>query len=319
MNKFELDKTMEVLEYKKADKYEVGGCEYYHDDRYFTIVTGKTPYELAKLIYEKYDNNIYKIRVDGLNEHNAPIHDVYAYHIDTIEGLAAFLLETQDYYSKTKGNAEYLAHFLKSIYAKILEEVNPKISIYDWMLDRTNRKEYFKRILNMNSITDFKLRKAITDFDNAVNPFVENDVDFNNSEFVVRGYNDENTNSFSLTDKESGTIMSTIKEKDKKEFTIKFHAPTEEPYGPTIYHYYFRGNEIIAFESFDKLELKRLEYNITDNSFGEHYGEKHEATEEDKIFVIERLQEYTSLANDISAKNLGIDPTAKTFVKKQEN
>lgn len=113
--------------------------------------------------------------------------------------------------------------------------------------------------------------------------------------------------------------MSTIKEKNKKEFTIKLHAPTEEPYGTIVYHYFFRGSEIIAFESFDKLELKRLEYNIMDNSFGEHYGEKHEATEQDKEFVIQSLEKYISLANNISAKNLGIEPTTKTFVKRQEN
>ena len=52
MNKFELDKTMECFGFDKKDCYEICGCKYYHDGRYFTIVNGKSPKELAKLMTE---------------------------------------------------------------------------------------------------------------------------------------------------------------------------------------------------------------------------------------------------------------------------
>lgn len=41
MNKFELDKTMECLEFDKNDSYKINGFEYYHDGRYFTIINKK--------------------------------------------------------------------------------------------------------------------------------------------------------------------------------------------------------------------------------------------------------------------------------------
>lgn len=161
MNKFELDKTMECFGFDKKDCYEICGCKYYHDGRYFTIVNGKTPKELAKLIKSKYDNNKYKIRVEGNHEDYEPTGDVYTYHIDTIEGLVAYLIETKNYYSKTQTNPDELENILDLIYKKILENVNPQLNIYDWMLDRDNRKEYFKRVLSNNTYLDFKLRKQI--------------------------------------------------------------------------------------------------------------------------------------------------------------
>ena len=54
MNRFELDKTMECFGYKKSDSYEFGKLTIYHDNRYFTIVKGQTPLELANIIYKKY-------------------------------------------------------------------------------------------------------------------------------------------------------------------------------------------------------------------------------------------------------------------------
>ena len=87
MNKFELDKVMECFGFEKSDNYKINGCNYYHDGRYFTIVNDKIPYELALLIRKKYDNDIYKIRVNGNHESEFPSNDVYKYHIDTIEDL----------------------------------------------------------------------------------------------------------------------------------------------------------------------------------------------------------------------------------------
>ena len=62
MNKFELDKVMECLGFEIKNCYEINGCKYYHDGRYFTIVDGKTPYELALLIRNKYNNDVTKTR-----------------------------------------------------------------------------------------------------------------------------------------------------------------------------------------------------------------------------------------------------------------
>lgn len=137
-NKYELDKTMESFGFNKRDCYHINRYNYYHDGSYFTIVSGKTPYKLALLINEKYDNSKYKIRVDGNHEKFLPTRDVYTYHIDTVEGLAAFLIETINYYSKTNDTSFELDTVLDEIYIKILEGVNPQVNIYDWMLDKDN-------------------------------------------------------------------------------------------------------------------------------------------------------------------------------------
>ena len=158
MNKFELDKVMECFGFEKSDNYKINGCSYYHNGKYFTILDGKTPYELALLIRKKYNNNIYKIRVNGDHESKFPNNDVYTYHIDTIEGLAAFIFESQKYY-KSQKSYEDLDQVLNLIYSKILNEVNPNVNVYDWILERENRNDYFKTLLSSKTYLDFKLRK----------------------------------------------------------------------------------------------------------------------------------------------------------------
>lgn len=304
MNKFELDKTMECFGYKKSDSYAVGNLTFYHDGRYFTIVKGKTPEELANLIYKKYDNSKYLIRVDGNNENYTPIGDTYTYHIDTIEGLVAYLIETKNYYSKMQTNSDEIENTLDSIYKKILEKVNPQLNIYDWMLDRVNRKEYFKRVLLNNTYLDFKLRKQIELFDSIINPFTNNCYDINDSKFIVRGYGyQEDETWFTLTDKESGIVFSTIRSNDG--FILKLHIPTELPYEINIYHYFDKNGEEIAFEKYEESDLTRIEYNLRDETFGELYGVKHKVTIKDKNFVINTLSEYITLARDIVVKNIG--------------
>lgn len=316
MNKFELDKTMEYFGYKKSDSYAVGNLTFYHDGRYFTIVKGKTPKELANLIYKKYDNNKYLIRVDGNNENYTPTGDTYTYHIDTIEGLVAYLIETKNYYSKMQNNPDELENILDSIYKKILENVNPQLNIYDWMLDRDNRKEYFKRLLSNNTYLDFKLRKQIELFDSMINPFANNFHDINDSKFIVRGYGYEEDESwFTLTDKESGVVFSTIR--SKKGFVLKLHIPTDISYELNVYHYFDKNGEKIAFEKYDETVLTRIEYNLTDKSFGEHYGAKHLATTEDKKFVIKSLDEYTEFAKGVVNKNIGSKQDEKKLVIKK--
>ena len=95
---------------------------------------------MFQLVYKKYDNHKYLIRVDGNHENNTPTQDVYTYHIDTIEGLVAFLIETKNYYSKAQTSSDELETILSMVYQKILENVNPQVGIYDWMLERNNRR-----------------------------------------------------------------------------------------------------------------------------------------------------------------------------------
>ena len=345
MNKFELDKTMECFGFKRSDHYEMYGCNYYHTDQYFTIVKGKTPYELAQLISKKYDNAIYKIRVNGNHESEVPRGDVYEYHIDTIEGLVAFILETQDYYSKIQECSKKMDGILNLASSKILRGVNPDISIYDWMLEQENRKDYFRPLLSINPSFD-KIRKKIKIFDNIINPFAITKLDLNNPGFIVRGDGYQGNNWFSLVDKESKIEMTTIRKENG--FVTKLHLPSDLPYGTNVYHSFDINGERIVFETDDQTMLRRKEYNLTTsfrahygikhdiikqdqnflllqalieynltNPFGKDYGIKHAITEKDKKFILETLDEYIALANNVVTKNLGIDLTSKKLLRKK--
>lgn len=316
MNIYELDKTMESFELKTSDYYKVEGLKIYSHSCY-AIVKGKTPYELSTLINKKYDNNIFKIRVNGDNESKIPTGDIYTYHIDTIEGLIAFLLETKDYYSKTQDFSKKFEQISKQIYFKILEDVNPSMSIYDWMLDRENRKDYFKTLLAIDSFLDFKIRKKIENFDNIINPFCTNDLNLDNLGFAVKGNGYQDNSWFSLRDKESNTVMTTIRENDG--FVIRLCIPANSPYEFNVYHYFNRNVEEIAFEKYDESGICRIEYNLTNNSFGKQYDKKHLATIEDKKFVLQKLGEYINLANNILEKNLNIKSNDRKLGYKKEN
>ena len=307
MNKFEFDKTMECLGFDKNDSYKINGCEYYHDGRYFTIVKGKVPYELALLIRNKYDNNVYKIRVNGNHESEIPNGDIYTYHIDTIEGLVAFLIETQNYYSKSNNTSKSFEHLLSMVYSKILQDSDPNISICDWMLNNENRNSYFETILNMDTYLDFKLRKKIESFDNIVNPFCDNDLVLSDFKFIVRGNVYQDNSWFSLIDKYSGITMTTMRETGG--FGVKLSVPADNiPYESSVYHYFNKNGEEIAFIKYDEFGLSKIEYNLSDSSFGKQDGIKHIATAKDKKFVIQSLDNYIALAKDVVKKNVDFNP-----------
>lgn len=314
MNKFELNTIMNVFGYEESSLYRVNECDIYHGGSYYAVVKGNTPYELALLIREKYDNDKYKIRVEGGREEEYPKKDIYTYHIDTKEGLVAYILERQNYYSTSKESPNDLDNIMKTVYTKILAATNPRLSIYDWMLDRENRKEYFKTLLNVNTGLDFKLRKKIDDFDNTINPFVKNDIDLNNQNFIVDGYNGKYENYFALIDQESDVMLSTYREKEG--FTIELRVPLEKPYGSYVYHYFHKGVEVLAFETYDENGVSRLEYNLTNNTIGPQYGDKHQPSVKEKKLLIYNLGQYIDLASKVVERNLGAKKDDAAVLKK---
>jgi len=320
MNKFEFRAVIKCIGTIVGNRIPINGCEFYHNDKYFAIVHGKVPYELAKLINEKYDNNKYKIRVEGANESKVPKGDVYTYHIDTIEGLVAFILELKNYYSKSEVTQEEFETNLNMVYNEILQSVNANVSIYDWMLDRNTRKEYFNSLFKNNTILDFRLRKKIEEFDNIVNPFPNINLNTIDNNFIVNG-DISNTDIFNgvescykLTDKESDISFRTIK--NERGFVIILFIPTELN-EVRVYHYFNQGEEVIAFEKYDYKHLNRLEYNITDGTFGKQYGKKHNVTVEDKNFVIKKINKYIDIAKEIVNKNISCKSEEKPPVLKK--
>lgn len=292
MNKFELDITMECLGLEQSDSYYINGYKYYNNGKYFTIVEGRIPYELAKLISEKYDNKKYHIRVNGNSEYDIPTEDVYTYHIDTVEGLIAFISETQKYYFNEESKIDNINTFLNLVYKNILLKINPTMSISEWMFGRKNSKTYHNTLLRNRTSINLKLRKKINEFDNCVNPFCNGKIEIDNYGLVIHGDNEKDYNWFSISDEKSNIVLTTIRKEEG--FVVKFYMGLIKPYEFDIYHYYDKEGEKIAFECYDEDCFNRTEYNLTTDIF-EVNNKSYLATNDNKETIINILNKYIDI------------------------
>ena len=301
MNKFELDKTMEYFECKKKDVYLFKNLNIYHSGKYYVVVQGRVPYNLAEQIYKNYNNEKYLIRVNGNNASEIPTTDIYTYHIDTMEGLIAFLTETKNYYSE-ESNISY-KNVLNQVSKSILEDIG-SISFNDWLLQYENQDELLKTKQNSNIVIDIGIRNRLDKFDKLVNPISSNILDIEKSKFIVHGYKDENTKGYVLIDKESNIYLKTYCDNSKENmFMYKLNIPQKDPFEINVYHTFDRDGEVVSFETYNKKGLKRINYNLTTKEFGKTYGKKHNVTMKDKEFVIKQLDEYIPLIEELIEKN----------------
>ena len=156
----------------------------YFGGSYYTIIKGKIPFEVADIIYEKYPNNPYKIRIDGGSEDYKPIEYAIdkqytkeiAEELEKTTSLEDFstinkklrkeMLKRDDdkkyiikYHVDTKEGLIILARkqelpevevqrfdeILSTVNTEILKKVNPNITTYEWMQED---KEYGKIFLS---------------------------------------------------------------------------------------------------------------------------------------------------------------------------
>lgn len=138
----------------------------YFGGSYYAVIKGKVPLEVANIIYEKYPNNPYKIRVDGgcsdwipikhatdekleqdirkyidqnlsENEYKTARRNylrrtnknkyVPTYHIDTKEGLVILLTEMKDYFARKKRIRETEVQRFDELMVTINAEILKKV------------------------------------------------------------------------------------------------------------------------------------------------------------------------------------------------
>ena len=61
-----------------------------------------------------------------------------------------------------------------------------------------------------------------------------------------------------------------------------------------------------------------MEYNLTDSTFGEHYGEKHIANLADKKYIIQNLDKYIALIDDVIKRNIVITANRSKTLKRNK-
>ena len=317
-----------------------GGLEICFSGKYYAIVKGKIPLEVAEIIYSKYPENEYKIRVQGGREENIPsdwaIEDIISgeeyieeYHIDTKEGLLIFITEMKDYFARKnklpETEVKNYEELLKTINTSLLEKINPRIAAYDWMqLHPTEKDKYNKSCEKIEETSigrDFK--KLLNDFDKAVNPFLNGDVkytDFDSTKLLLSAKVwDEQRKDITIENCcemfiSSNTGGETIYTRDEGGFFFCVDYMLDSDRVFTYKHYYTnKGNsdeqkgEVIEIDIYDN---KKNDYdavlmiNMTNWMEQEDYGKKLPKSSEHIAYAYEQLQEAIKYATSITIDNM---------------
>lgn len=317
---------------------------------YYTVVHGKIPLEVANIIYEKYPNNPYGIRVSGGCSDLDPkecTNGQYldTYHIDTKEGLTIFLTEMKDYYARKNNlpetEVQRYDELMTTINSEILKKVNPTISAYEWMkADEENNKAFFDTIAKGKQTSFGKMfRKAIDEFDKAVNPYENPAVELDDIENYIKKVRITAINYDSMTEiKRKDCCAINIEDINSKNKVSYHRYPNgfmyclectleENQYFSVLHSFSTNGEKendkgeeiyIIYFGDNAKEEID-LRYNITYNVAGATYKEKTPITPEQKEFIYDELLKATELATSITLSNMKKQKNVKTLTLEEKS
>ena len=302
-----------------------------HSD--YTIVKGKIPLEVANTIYEKYPDNHYGIRIEGGCSDWKPADwtdgmYISYYHIDTKEGLLVFITETKDYFLRKQNLPETEVKEFDKLYAtvnrELLKRVNPTISPYDWMQGSVKNKEKYNETVKRNEQTEVgKLfRTAISNFDKAVNPFLDETIEFDDIENYIkrvhikgnvrteyingRKYRD-NCGFLRITNRDTGE--DTYYGRTPDSFSFELHRISNDKcYGlrhiyrtPTSKHDTNQSEGemiVIATESLDEA----LKFNLSNGHVGD--VKTRPATLEELVFIYNEIIKATRYAEEITKEKM---------------
>lgn len=327
----------------KSASSDVDDCDdlsIYFSGTYYAIVGGQRPYSypVADVIYKKEPNYPFEIRIDDVDDDDFVLSD------HATEGLLIFLNEMKDYYLR-KSNTEETEmskydETMARVCSEMLKKINPSISAYDWMQDDEENKDKYNSAVERDSKTKLgqMLRTAILDFDQAVNPFTKDDIEFDEignylKKVVIAG--DTEVNGYNYKDNKDrkgccflriadiNTGNKTIYHRDPDGFLFGLRYMLDDKQYFEVCHGFTttdddvpnRG-EIIEIQYWgDNLENKiDLILNLTNGKIGERSGDRTSATPEQIEFVYNELLKATSYASKITVENMEKKPATKQRV-----
>lgn len=167
----------------KSFQIKVGGigdfecpCENFVDDVFIKESIRNLPSETIEERVQRLNKARYYLR-NRKNENKY----IDTYRIDSKEGLVIFLSEYIDYRARLKkmdsNKAGEITDIVARLNAKIISQINPVVSANVWMGQSMYNREYSEGWVRTNSssaLTEF--RRALDEFDRAVNPFIESDM-----------------------------------------------------------------------------------------------------------------------------------------------
>ena len=263
------------------------------------------------------------------------------YHIDSKEGLLIFLTEMKDYFLRKNNlpetEVEKYDELISKITSEILKKVNPYISAYDWMQDDKENKSNYNSSVERDNKTKLGqiFRKAVLDFDKAVNPFLNDDIEIDeisnylkNVKINANSYNSEHGKyrqgccRLEITDISTGNKTTYYRSPDGFSFQLSYNLG-EENYLQVLHYFSTSGNfesdkgEVVAIyycgDNVDKIDIR---LNITNGKAGETYEDKIPATPEQIAFVYDELLKTASYASEVTIENMKKKTSTEQLVLK---
>ena len=355
---------------------------------YYTIIHGIIPLEVANIIYRKYPDNPYNIRINGGSKDWVPNNyaidkkykkeiqeynnqnlssDEYlikcqnakkrlikrnninkyitAYHIDSKEGLLIFLTEMKDYYlrkdNKRETEVKKFDEIRTQVTKDILKKVDLSISAYEWMQeDKQNKVIYNSSIErdNKTKVGQF-FRKAISNFDNAINPFLNKDLEFDDIDNYLKLV-DISANTYNSADGKYRknccrleistpyTGNSTIYYRNPDGFSFQLMYKVDDNQYLNVSHYFSNSGshesdkgEVIAVNYFkDNAENNiDIRLNITNGKVGLTNKCRTTPTSEQVAFIYNELIKATGYASSITIENMKKNENNKQLVLNKKN
>ena len=299
---------------------------------------------------EKYEQDILNINLDedyhaqwknarrNFMRRNDDNKYLTTYHIDSKEGLLIFLTEIKNYYLRKNNlpetEVEKYDELLAKITSGILKKFNPYISAYDWMQDDKENKNNYNSSVERDNKTKLgqAFRDAVLDFDKAVNPFLNADIELdeisnylkkvriNANKHELDEYR-EGCYSLEITDINTGN--KTIYHRSLNGFSFQlFYKLGEENYLNVLHYFSTRGKyesdkgEVVAICNCGNRVFKNIDIrlNITNGKAGKTYDDKISATPEQIAFVYDELLKATSYASSITVENMKKKANSKQLV-----
>lgn len=325
MTLLEYETTLDVLGIDKLENWnnlKIGFGSTY------AIVNGEIPSEVLSNIYEKYPKNLFVIEVKNEEvdcDSNKSNTEEYSntYHIDTKEGFIIFITEMMNYLLREKdlnrNEVDRYDDILREVNKKILSIVNPSIGGYQWMMRDNENKDLYLQSYNHIQQDDFSklLRSLIKRFDMAVNPFEIDGDDLEKEQIIekvvlsgdVASESDEENvvderAEIYYGDLETNSFTKYIRDQNGFFYCLKSEICNEQ-FIVTHYFYNSNTNNALKGEGLSILiwdngqELEDIRYNLTDDTIGSTYGVKKKATNEDKLYVYEQLEQAVCCASAI--------------------
>jgi len=337
MNRLEYNEVMKAVEIPlhRWNNFTIrfGGTHY-------AVVKGNIPLKVANAIYEKYPDNPYGIRVNGGCNHWNP-NEVYptCYHIDSKEGLVIFIPEMKDYFAKKAGlietEVQRFDELMASINSEILKKVNPSISTYEWMqADKENNEIFLQTVSNgEKTLFEKEFRKAIDNFDKTINPFINPDIELDESRNYLSKINisaniygseyskeSKNCCQMHITDLKNGNQVNYYRNPNGFSYQLQYILG-EEQYLTILHNYSTKeadeneNGEFIAINYWGKNTPQKVDirYNLTKCIFSSK-NQKMPITPEQEKFVYDELLKAIGLASSITLDNMKKKSVSKQYI-----